>query len=220
MPEDRTADLAWQERFWESARQVALVPCAIRTLIPPGESNQLGIGLGGGVLKHGPDGDRRRRSYRQDPGAPVLNNLPRKQTNNATLLWRRVTLRSHRPGGIAGNRPRREVRKQEVTLRDPASALLPYNPVGRVPTLELDDGTILTESLLILSYIDTLHPGRPLLPRDGTDRWRTLAEMGIAAGMLEGIVTWSRELRRPDNARSPGVIALENHQGQPDSRCP
>ena len=102
-----------------------------------------------------------------------------------------------------------QVRKREVTLRDPASALLPYNPVGRVPTLELHDGTILTESLLILNHIDTLHTGHPLLPRDGSDRDRTLAEMGIAAGMLEGIVAWSRELRRPENARSPGVIAHE-----------
>ena len=102
-----------------------------------------------------------------------------------------------------------QVGKQEVTLRDPNSALLPYNPVGRVPTLELDDGTILTESLLILNYLDTRHAGRPLLPRDGADRWRTLAEMGTAAGMLEGIVTWARELRRPESERSPGVIALE-----------
>src|ERR1700689_45357 len=102
-----------------------------------------------------------------------------------------------------------QARKQDVTLRDTGSALLPCKPVGRVPTLELDDGTILTESLLILSYIDTLHAGRPLLPRNGSDRWRTLAEMGTAAGMLEGIVTWARELRRPDNARSAGVIALE-----------
>jgi glutathione S-transferase len=101
------------------------------------------------------------------------------------------------------------VHKQEVTLRDPASALLPYNPVGRVPTLELDDGTILTESLLILSCIDTLHAGRPLLPRDGSDRWRVLADTGIAAGLLEGIVTWARELRRPGNERASGVIALE-----------
>jgi glutathione S-transferase len=102
-----------------------------------------------------------------------------------------------------------QVHKQVVTLRDLASALLPYNPVGRVPTLELDDGTILTESLLILGYIDSLHSGRPLLPRDGSARSRTLAEMGVAAGMLEGIVTWARELRRPENARSPDVLALE-----------
>ncbi len=98
---------------------------------------------------------------------------------------------------------------QEVTLRDPGSALLPYNPVGRVPTLELSDGTILTESLLILNYLDTLHDGPALLPRDGSDRARILSEMGTATGMLEGIVTWSRELRRPENEQSPGVIKLE-----------
>jgi glutathione S-transferase len=97
----------------------------------------------------------------------------------------------------------------EVTLRDPVSVLQPFNPVGRVPTLQLDDGTILTETLLILYYLETVHNGQPLLPMDGSDRWRTLAEMGTATGMLEGIATWGRELRRPPSERSPGVIALE-----------
>ena len=101
------------------------------------------------------------------------------------------------------------VGKREVTLRDPDSALLPFNPVGRVPTLELDDGTILTESLLILCTIDTLHDGPPLLAKDGSDRRRMIAEIGTAMGMLDGIVAWSRELRRPENERSPNVIELE-----------
>src|SRR5215471_4717321 len=73
------------------------------------------------------------------------------------------------------------VTKHEVTrarLYSPESDVLALNPVGRVPTLELDDGTILTESKLILDYIDALNPGPKLLPRDGSDGWRTLAEMG------------------------------------------
>ena len=101
------------------------------------------------------------------------------------------------------------VQKQEVTLRDPASTLLPHNPVGRVPTLELDDGTILTESLLILHYIDAMHTGARLLPRDGSDHWRVLSEMGIAVGFLEGIVTWARMLRNPENERARAVLDLE-----------
>jgi glutathione S-transferase len=64
------------------------------------------------------------------------------------------------------------VRSVEVTSRDPASALLPFNPVGRVPTLELDDGTILTESLLILDYIDAIQsaaaPKRGAFSRSST----------------------------------------------------
>ena len=101
------------------------------------------------------------------------------------------------------------VRSQEVTLRDPGSALLPHNPVGRVPALELDDATILTETLLILHYIDAMHTRAPLLLKDGSDNWRTLADTGIVLGFMEGIVVWGRMLRNPGNERAPTVIALE-----------
>jgi glutathione S-transferase len=94
------------------------------------------------------------------------------------------------------------VTKQEITrarLYSSESEVLPVNPIGRVPTLELDDGTILTESKLILDYIDALNPGPKLLPRDGSDGWRILAEMGQASGLLEGIVTWLRASMEPEH---------------------
>ncbi len=99
--------------------------------------------------------------------------------------------------------------KERVTLRDPHSTLLPYNPVGRVPTLRLDNGVVLTESLLIFSYLDTQHSGPPLLPRDGSDNWVTLSRLGTAMGLIDGIAVWNRELRRPAHERSPGMQALE-----------
>ena len=99
--------------------------------------------------------------------------------------------------------------KQEVALYTPDSELLPINPVGRVPTFILDDGTRLTESLLILNYIDTRHSGPKLLPRDGSDNWRTLSQVGIAAGFLDGVVGWARATRPPENERSPRAIAWE-----------
>ena len=98
-----------------------------------------------------------------------------------------------------------QVEHQEVTLRDPESRLLPYNPVGRVPSLRLDDGTVLTEALLILPYLDTL-PGGPRIMPAALPR---TAAMGRAMGLLDGIAVWNRELRRPVTERSPGVIALE-----------
>jgi glutathione S-transferase len=105
------------------------------------------------------------------------------------------------------------VAKQELTrarLYSSESDVLALNPIGRVPTLELDDGTILTESKLILDYIDALNTGPKLLPRDGSDGWRTLAEMGQALGLLEGIVTWMRALLPPEPQRAADAIARES----------
>ena len=105
------------------------------------------------------------------------------------------------------------VTKQELTrtrLYSPDSYVLALNPFGPVPTLELDAGTILTESELILVYIDALNPGPKLLPRDGSDGWRTLAEMGQALGLLEGIVTWIRALVPPERQRAAAVISRES----------
>ena len=98
----------------------------------------------------------------------------------------------------------------ETTLRDPVSSLLPFNPVGRVPALVLDDGTALTETTLILPVLDRLAPERPpLLPLDGPDAQRIRSAYGRVTGMLDGIAVWNRELRRPPQERSPGVLALE-----------
>lgn len=101
--------------------------------------------------------------------------------------------------GIAG------IEEQTATLRDPASAILPHNAVGRVPTLVLEDGTALTETLLILAHLDRLQAGPRLLPSDPAG----LAALGQAIGLLDGIAVWHRELRRPEHERSPGVLALE-----------
>src|SRR5579884_3818190 len=106
----------------------------------------------------------------------------------------------------------RQIPEVEVTLRDPNSSLLPFNPGGKVPTLELDDGTILNESLLILLYLDTLHGGRRLLPMDGSDGWKTLSRVGAAIAFLDGISVWNRELRFGQS--TPGVIALERARAE------
>ena len=45
--------------------------------------------------------------------------------------------------------------------------LLSLNPLGQVPTLVLDDGTVMTESAAILLYLNDLVPGAGLLPPVG-----------------------------------------------------
>ena len=102
------------------------------------------------------------------------------------------------------------IEEVEVTLRDPNSALLPYNPGGKVPALQLDDGTVLTESLLLLAYLDTRHGGRKLLPLDGSDGWKTMSGLGRAYAFLDAVTAWNRELRF--GLKAPGVIALESER--------
>lgn len=56
---------------------------------------------------------------------------------------------------------------------------LAVNPQGLVPALVLNDGTLLTQSLAIIEYLDEIQPAPPLLPKDalGRARVRMLAQM-------------------------------------------
>lgn len=46
------------------------------------------------------------------------------------------------------------------------------NPIGRVPSLVLDDGTVLPESEVICEYLEDAYPDPPLHPADPTTRAR------------------------------------------------
>jgi maleylpyruvate isomerase len=62
------------------------------------------------------------------------------------------------------------------------AAFLALNPQGLVPALELDDGTVLTQSLAIVEYLEETHPEPPLLPPDPVGRARVRAfALAIAA---------------------------------------
>lgn len=52
---------------------------------------------------------------------------------------------------------------------------LALNPQGLVPAIVLADGTVLTQSLAIIEYIEETVPEPPLLPRNAVDRARVRA---------------------------------------------
>jgi maleylpyruvate isomerase len=73
--------------------------------------------------------------------------------------------------GISVTHVPHHLRKGEQ--RDPD--YLTLNPQGLVPTLTLDDGTQLTQSLAIIEWLDETHPEPPLLPADPLLRARVRA---------------------------------------------
>ncbi|HLY90910.1 MAG TPA: glutathione S-transferase N-terminal domain-containing protein, partial [Acetobacteraceae bacterium] len=52
----------------------------------------------------------------------------------------------------------------------PHLELMRENPLGKIPTLVLEDGTILYDSPVICEYLDTLHAGEKLFPA-GSENW-------------------------------------------------
>lgn len=98
--------------------------------------------------------------------------------------------------------------------RTSGSAYYSINPSGRVPYLVCDDGTGLEESALICSYLDHLD-GNPAfdLPGGGQNLEARRLE-ALARSLLDGLSVWGREMARPRNEQSPGVIAHETDRAR------
>ena len=81
------------------------------------------------------------------------------------------------------------------------------NPLGRVPALILDNGDVLSDSALILEYLDAqASPEKVLVPASGRERYQLLSLLATATGAMEkGIATFS-EQSRPEDRRHPPYV--------------
>jgi glutathione S-transferase len=64
-----------------------------------------------------------------------------------------------------------------------------HNPLGKIPTLVLDDGTALYDSRVIVEFLDNVSPIGRLIPEDKRERvqvrrWEALADGVVDAGIL------------------------------------
>lgn len=84
-----------------------------------------------------------------------------------------------------------------VAMQKPARELLPENPLGKIPTLVLEDGTILYDSQVIIEYLDSLAGGGRLIPREGRARFTELRRHALATGFLDMLILWRNERDKP-----------------------
>lgn len=85
----------------------------------------------------------------------------------------------------------------------PNAELSAANPLGKIPTLVLDNGTALYDSRVITAYLDEVSGGR-LLPASGPARWQALKLEATADGLTEAalLARYERALR-PAELRWP-----------------
>lgn len=74
------------------------------------------------------------------------------------------------------------------------------NPLGKVPALTLEDGTVLYDSPVICEYLDSL-AGAGLLP-PAPARWAALRQQALADGICDAAILRRMELGRPELQRS------------------
>jgi glutathione S-transferase len=94
-------------------------------------------------------------------------------------------------------------------------AMRAVNPLGRIPSLVLDDGEVLIDSAAILDFLDqTVGPERALLPHAGAERRRALRLIALATGAIDkvGAAAYER-LIRPSALRWPEWIERCRTQG-------
>lgn len=92
---------------------------------------------------------------------------------------------------------------------DPSEVLRQQNPLGKIPTLVLEDGTTLFDSRVIVDYLDHLSGGK-LIPA-GEARFTQLRLQALADGICDAALLKVYEGRfRPEEGRNANWVAHQD----------
>lgn len=116
--------------------------------------------------------------------------------NPASPFARKVLILLHETGQC----DRVELLPTQVSPVSPDAALNHDNPAGKLPALRLADGNVIHDSRVILEYLDAQHVGNPLIPREGSARWRRLTLASLADALLDAalLIRYETALRPPE----------------------
>jgi glutathione S-transferase len=102
------------------------------------------------------------------------------------------------------------IRVEIADTIDPSDSLRAQNPLGKIPTLILVDGTTLYDSRVILEYLDHSAGGGIIIPRDPAARFRALTMQALGDGIMDAAILQMYEIRfRPEDMR---VAKWTDHQ--------
>ncbi|WP_161959204.1 glutathione S-transferase family protein [Pseudomonas ovata] len=129
--------------------------------------------------------------------------------NPASPYVRKVVILLHETGQF----DRVQLQPTVLTPVNPSTELNHDNPAGKLPALRLADGNVIHDSRVILDYLDHQHVGNPLIPREGSARWRRLTLASLADALLDAALLIRYETAlRPQELHWP--LWLDNQQGK------
>ena len=118
----------------------------------------------------------------------------------------------------ACNLPCRKVRASTWEPDSARDKLLRVNPLGQIPTLVLEDGTVLTESAAILIHLGLMHPEAGLLPAAPAARAQALrglvyiaANCYSAIGIIDYPERWTTSKSKAERERVRNGARLRLH---------
>ena len=71
---------------------------------------------------------------------------------------------------------------------NPDQRIVASNPTGKIPTMVLDDGSVLFDSRVICAYLDSIHDGKKLTPRSGPKRFEVMTLEALGDGIMDAAV--------------------------------
>jgi glutathione S-transferase len=84
---------------------------------------------------------------------------------------------------------------------DPKDPVRTDNPLGKIPTLVLEDGFVVHDSAIIVEYLDMRAGGGKIIPKGGMDRIRALTMQSLADGLMDAALLQVYEGRWRDASR-------------------
>jgi glutathione S-transferase len=94
----------------------------------------------------------------------------------------------------------------EIPAAQPNADWRAANPLTKLPTLVTEDAAAIFDSHVICEYFDARGKAG-LFPPVGDARWRALTRQALGDGLLEVLLQWRAELRRPEDLRMATLLA-------------
>jgi glutathione S-transferase len=105
----------------------------------------------------------------------------------------------------------REIVLEPADTMNPSDSVRQQNPLGKIPALLLEDGTVLFDSRVILEYLDHRAGGGRIIPTDAAARFAALRLQALADGIMDALVLLVYEGRwRPAERHEPKWIELQS----------